>query len=212
MSRPHFSRERLAISQGLIVCGVDEAGRGPLAGPVVAAAVILDPARLPKGLNDSKQIPEAKREALFSVIQSQAQVGIGIVDAATIDQINILQATFLAMRRAVLALATKPTLALIDGNRPPPLPCAVTTIVGGDAKCSSIAAASIIAKVTRDRFMNDQHLLFPQYGFERHKGYGTEDHIAAIATYGPCPLHRLSFSPFRPKQLDLDFADNSEGD
>jgi ribonuclease HII len=211
MGRPNFSRERKAIALGKLVCGVDEAGRGPLAGPVIAAAVVLDPARIPKGLNDSKQLNEAKREALFDAIMASASVGIGVVEAGVIDRINILQATLLAMRQAVMQLVTAPHLALVDGNRKPPLPCDVETIIKGDGKCSSIAAASIIAKVTRDRMMLVLDAQYPLYGFSNHKGYGTEEHLAAIATHGPCPLHRRSFSPFKvdsgTQQLALDLED-----
>jgi ribonuclease HII len=211
MGRPNFSRERKAIALGKIVCGVDEAGRGPLAGPVVAAAVVLDPLRIPKGLNDSKQLNEAKREALFGVIMASASVGIGVVEAGVIDRINILQATLLTMRQAVMQLRNAPHLALVDGNRRPPLPCDVETIIKGDGKCSSIAAASIIAKVTRDRMMLAHDAQYPLYGFSNHKGYGTEEHLAAIAAHGPCPLHRRSFSPFKVdseiQQLALGLAD-----
>jgi ribonuclease HII len=211
MGWPNFSRERKAIALGKIVCGVDEAGRGPLAGPVIAAAVVLDPSRIPKGLNDSKQLNEAKREALFDAIMASASVGIGVVEAGVIDRINILQATLLAMRQAVMQLSHAPHLALVDGNRKPPLPCDVETIIKGDGKCSSIAAASIIAKVTRDRMMLVLDAQYPLYGFSNHKGYGTEEHLAAIAAHGPCPLHRRSFSPFKvdseTQQLALGLAD-----
>jgi ribonuclease HII len=211
MSRPNFTRERKAIALGQIVCGVDEAGRGPLAGPVVAAAVVLDPKRIPKGLDDSKQLNEKKRGALFDLIMRDAQVGVGIIGAEVIDRINILQATFVAMSQAVDQVATVLHLALIDGNRAPALPCKVETIIRGDRKSSSIAAASIVAKVTRDRLMQEQHLLYPHYGFSQHKGYGTEEHLAAIAAFGPCPLHRRSFSPFKlvsgTQQLAPDRAD-----
>jgi ribonuclease HII len=211
MGRPNFSRERKAIALGKIVCGVDEAGRGPLAGPVIAAAVVLDPARIPKGLNDSKQLNEAKREALFDAIMASASVGIGVVEAGVIDRINILQATLLAMRQAVMQLGNAPHLALVDGNRKPPLSCDVETIIKGDGKCSSIAAASIIAKVTRDRMMLVLAAQYPLYGFSNHKGYGTEEHMAAIAAHGPCPLHRRSFSPFNvdseTQQLALGLVD-----
>jgi ribonuclease HII len=216
MSRPNFSRERKAIALGKIVCGIDEAGRGPLAGPVVAAAVVLDPKNLIKGLNDSKQLSGKARHSLFELITSQAQYGIGIVEADEIDRINILQATFVAMKKAFAALSISPTLALptlalIDGNRAPPLSCAVETIIKGDGKCMSIAAASIIAKVTRDRLMLEHDKLYPQYGFSNHKGYGTEAHLVSIAHHGPCPLHRMSFSPIKldsgTQQLDLNLTD-----
>jgi ribonuclease HII len=197
MSFPDFSFERAALAERHVVCGVDEAGRGPWAGPVVAAAVVLDETRIPAGLNDSKKLTPAKREALFDPILSLARVGVGIVSAQMIDEINILQATYKAMQEAIAALAVIPTLALVDGNRGPVLSCKIQTIVGGDAKSLSIAAASIIAKVTRDRIMQEYDLTFPAYGFATHKGYGTAVHAAALATHGPCPIHRVSFSPIR---------------
>lgn len=193
--QPDFTFEQLAIDEGLTVCGVDEAGRGPWAGPVVAAAVILDPLKIPAGLNDSKKLSEAKREALFDPIAASAQIGVGIVDAREIDRINILQATYLAMQLAVGNLPTQPGLALIDGNRAPPLSIRVQTIIGGDAKSLSIAAASIIAKVTRDRIMHDLHKQFPHYGFASHKGYGTAFHAEALQQHGVCTAHRMSFKP-----------------
>jgi ribonuclease HII len=180
-----------------LICGVDEAGRGPWAGPVCAAAVILDQAHIPAGLNDSKKLTAAKREALFPLIMAAADVGVGLVSAAEIDEINILQATYLAMSRAVAALKAKPTLALIDGNRAPKLFCATQTIIGGDAESLSIAAASIIAKVTRDRLMCELDKTFPAYGFAMHKGYGTSAHAAALAQHAPCTEHRKSFKPIR---------------
>ena len=196
LSRPDFSFESHAISQGhVLVCGVDEAGRGPWAGPVVAAAVILDSQNIPTGLNDSKKLSHQRREALFDPICAAGDFGIGIVDAAIIDEINILQATYLAMQRAVAALKSKPHLALVDGNRAPALSCKVQTIVGGDAKSLSISAASILAKVTRDRIMMAMDSEFPGYGFAAHKGYGTAAHAAALAKLGPCPQHRKSFNP-----------------
>ncbi len=194
-SAPHFRFEKAAISKGHIVCGIDEAGRGPLAGPVVAAAVILDPKNTPKGLNDSKQLNETKRMVLFKEIIASSQFGIGIVDSERIDMINILQATFEAMGLAVAKLKTPPTLALVDGNRPPPLPCEVNTIIQGDAISRSIAAASIIAKVTRDQIMIAFDAEFPHYGFASNKGYGTVQHLFALDAYGPCILHRRSFQP-----------------
>jgi ribonuclease HII len=195
MSAPNFTFETAAITQGLIPCGVDEAGRGPWAGPVVAAAVILDPQNIPDGLNDSKKLNEAKREALFDPIMATSIVGVGIVDAETIDEINILQATYRAMAKAVSALQRQPSLALIDGNRAPPLSIRTQTIIGGDAKSLSIAAASIIAKVTRDRIMHDLHKHYPDYGFDRHKGYGTAAHAGVLNRIGPCSAHRISFAP-----------------
>lgn len=197
MPSPSYAFERAALRKGHLVCGIDEAGRGPWAGPVVAAAVIFDPRRIPKGLNDSKKLSEASREELYSEITAVAQVGTGIVSVQMIDNVNILQATFAAMCRAVANLATPPTLALVDGNRAPDLPCAVRTIISGDAKSVSIAAASIIAKVTRDRMMVELDEVFPAYGFAAHKGYGTAAHAAALAEHGPCAAHRVSFSPIR---------------
>jgi ribonuclease HII len=196
LSHPDFSFEFAATQNGhTLVCGIDEAGRGPWAGPVVAAAVVLDQRNCPDGLNDSKKLTHEKREALFNPIMQSAYVGIGVVSAAEIDAINILQATYLAMGRAVENLKTKPDLALVDGNRAPPLPCKVQTIIGGDAKSLSIAAASIIAKVTRDRIMIELALNYPSYGFAKHKGYGTAAHAAALMQYGPCTEHRKSFKP-----------------
>ena len=192
---PHFEFERQAMASGLAsVCGIDEAGRGPWAGPVVAAAVILDPARIPPGLNDSKKLTEARREALFPIILEQARVGIGIADHARIDRDNILAATLWAMGDALTQLGGA-DLALIDGNRAPELACRVRTIVGGDATSLSIAAASIVAKVSRDRLMRAFDNQYPHYGFARHKGYGTADHRAALDLHGPCPIHRKSFAP-----------------
>ena len=176
------------------VCGIDEAGRGPLAGPVVAAAVILpEDIQLP-GVNDSKKITEKKREILFDFVKEHALAyGIGEASETEIDEINILQATFLAMRRAVEALQIPADYALVDGNRIQGLPVPAETVIGGDGKVLSIAAASILAKVTRDRYMRDMAAQYPEYGFERHKGYGTKLHYEAIRQYGPCPIHRLSF-------------------
>jgi ribonuclease HII len=198
MAKPDFSFERNAAARGFsIVCGIDEAGRGPWAGPVVAAAVILDPARVPPGLDDSKKLTEARREALYPLIMAGAQVGIGIADVARIDRDNILAATLWAMGEALRGLSAMPQLALVDGNRPPALPCAVETIVAGDGRSLSIAAASIVAKVTRDRLMLAMDAAFPGYGFARHKGYGTAAHQAALERLGPCPQHRRSFAPVR---------------
>jgi ribonuclease HII len=161
----------------------------------VAAAVVLDASRIPAGLNDSKKLTEARREALFDPIMAVARVGVGIVDAARIDETNILAATLQAMAEAVARLLPSPTLALVDGNRPPKISIPVRTIVGGDGKCLSIAAASIIAKVTRDRMMRALDLTYPGYGFAAHKGYGTAAHHAALKQIGPCPVHRMSFAP-----------------
>ena len=192
---PNFIFEQAALDQGSLTCGIDEAGRGPWAGPVVAAAVVLDAQRIPPGLNDSKKLSEASREDLFALIMASARVGVGIVPAQRIDQTNILAATFEAMALAVAQLSPAPDLALVDGNRPPKLMIPVRTIIGGDATCLSIAAASIIAKVTRDRVMRDLDGRFPGYGFAAHKGYGTALHQAALTRLGPCPEHRMSFAP-----------------
>ena len=176
------------------ICGVDEAGRGPLAGPVCAAAVILPPDIQIEGLNDSKKLADKKRRALYDVITEQAvSYGIAFADEQEIDEINILQATFLAMRRAFEKLAVTPDIALIDGNRAPGLSCRERTVVHGDALSASIAAASILAKVTRDRLMEEYDAQYPQYGFAVHKGYGTQRHYAALREFGACPIHRQSF-------------------
>jgi len=181
-----------------IVCGVDEAGRGPLAGPVVAAAVILDPARAIDGLRDSKKLSEARREWLAHAIREKALGwAIGQASVAEIDALNILQASLLAMRRAVEALPLAPTLARVDGNQPPRLACGVELIVGGDATEACISAASILAKVERDRLMLSLHSLHPEYGFDRHKGYGTALHLESLMRHGPCSEHRRSFAPVR---------------
>lgn len=180
-----------------IVCGVDEAGVGPWAGPVVASAVILNRACVPQGVHDSKQLKPAAREKLFDAIMECAQVGVGQASVEEIDSLNILRATHLAMKRAVEALPSAPAFALVDGNRLPPLPCRASCIVEGDAKSLSIAAASIIAKVTRDRLMRELSLAHPEYGFERHAGYGTKQHQAALAAHGVTPHHRRSYAPIR---------------
>ncbi len=186
------------------IAGVDEAGRGPWAGPVVAAAVILDPEDIPPGIADSKALDADAREALFPRIMATARIGVGIADVDRIDQDNILNATMWAMTVAVKALpcgkTEKPKLVLVDGNRAPRFACAARTIVKGDARSLSIAAASIIAKVTRDRLMVALGREFPGYGFERHKGYGTPEHAAALDRLGVCAHHRRSF---RPVQLAL---------
>ena len=182
------------------VAGIDEAGRGPWAGPVVAAAVVLDPARIPDGINDSKALEPEDREAIYVRLIEVAEIGVGIADVHRIDRDNILNATMWAMAQAVRKLRSKPRLALIDGNRAPDLRCETRTVVGGDAKCLSIAAASIVAKVTRDRLMIALGLELPNYGFERHKGYGTPEHQIAIGRHGVTPHHRRSF---RPVQMAL---------
>jgi ribonuclease HII len=192
---PDFSIERKAMRKGArLVCGIDEAGRGPWAGPVVAAAVVLDPKRIPDGLNDSKKLSEARRAALFEPIMASSRVGIGIADVDRIDRDNILQATLWAMAQALDQIGGV-ALALVDGNRAPALPCPVQTIIEGDAKSLSIAAASIIAKVTRDRIMVGHDQAYPGYGFARHKGYGTALHQEALRRHGVTPLHRTSFAP-----------------
>ena len=178
------------------VCGVDEVGRGPWAGPVVTAAVILDPANIPTGLNDSKKLTAARREGLFEKINASAHVAIGMASVEEIDRINILQATFLAMRRAVEALKVSSAFALIDGNKiPPALVCDARAIVKGDSRSVSIAAASIIAKVTRDRLMCDLSATYPGYAWETNMGYGTKAHQEGLARLGVTPHHRRSFKP-----------------
>lgn len=184
------------------VAGVDEAGRGPLAGPVSAAAVILDPKKPLRGLNDSKKLSSAARAQLFDQICERAlAVGVGLASVEEIDRLNIRNATFLAMRRALQALALPPAHALIDGNASPrDLFCPAQTIVKGDAISLSISAASIIAKVTRDRLMERLHEAWPLYGFADHMGYGVPAHLAALRAHGPCPFHRMSFAPVRAAQ------------
>ena len=195
--------EKLYWSEGFTcIAGVDEAGRGPLAGPVVASAVVIDPDFCLPGLNDSKQLREEERESFYAPILARALgVGVGIVDHQEIDQINILQASFLAMRRALEQLAAKdvlPTLILVDGDKSiPNVSIVQKTIVGGDAASISIAAASVIAKVTRDRMMVQMGKLYPGYGFERHKGYSAPEHIEALRRLGPSPIHRMTFSLVR---------------
>ena len=177
-----------------LICGVDEAGRGPLAGPVCAAAVILPEHLQIPGLNDSKKLTDKKRRELFPVIQEQAiAYGIGLASEQEIDEINILQATFLAMRRALDQLTVRPEIALIDGNRETDFGLPVKTVVKGDSLSANIAAASILAKVTRDNLMMELAQKYPEYGFEIHKGYGTKAHYEALRTYGPCPIHRKTF-------------------
>ncbi len=177
-----------------IICGVDEAGRGPLAGPVYAAAVILPSDCVIEGLNDSKKLTEKKREALFDEIKEKALAyGIASADEKEIDEINILNATFLAMKRAIDSLSVKPDLALIDGNQKPHTDIEEVTVIKGDAKSMSIAAASVLAKVSRDRFMLEMAEKYPQYEFARHKGYGTKLHYEKIAQYGVCDIHRRTF-------------------
>ena len=190
-----LSYEKEAISKGYkAVCGVDEAGRGPLAGPVCAAAVILPENTIIEGVNDSKKLSEKKREALFDVIKEQAlSYSIAFASVEEIEDINILNATMLAMKRAVEGLDVKADYAMIDGNRLPDLSIDSEVIIKGDAKSMSIACASILAKVSRDRLLYEYAEEYPEYLFDKHKGYGTKAHVEAIKKYGPCPYHRLSF-------------------
>ena len=190
-----YSLEDSFRAEGLtLICGVDEAGRGPLAGPVCAAAVILPADLMIDGLNDSKKLTEKKREALYDEIVSSAlHYGIAFAAVEEIEELNILGATFLAMRRAYAQLGVTPDLALVDGNRDPGLDVPTRCVVKGDATCADIAAASILAKVTRDRYMLEMAERYPMYGFEKHKGYGTAAHYAALREYGPCQIHRPSF-------------------
>lgn len=190
-----YFHQREAQSRGYLrVCGIDEAGRGPLAGPVCAVAVILPDGLEIEGLNDSKKLTEKKREALFDVITARAEAyGIGWASEQEIDQVNILQATFLAMTRAVEALSLPAGFALVDGNRMPPLSIPGEIIVKGDGKAACIAAASVLAKVSRDRALRELDQRHPEYGFAQHKGYGTKAHYAAIKQYGLLPEHRRSF-------------------
>mgnify|MGYP001062203879 CR=1 FL=1 len=182
-----------------LIAGIDEAGRGPLAGPVVVAAVILHPQRPIAGLDDSKKLPEARREALYPLIMERALAWrVEFVEAGEIDTLNILQATLVGMRRALCALTPAAQFARIDGNRlPHDLPCPAEALIGGDALDPAIMAASILAKVARDRAMRALHLDYPQYGFDAHKGYPTPAHLQALSLHGPCPHHRRSFAPVR---------------
>ncbi|WP_459618441.1 ribonuclease HII [Bordetella sp. 2513F-2] len=182
-----------------IIAGVDEAGRGPLAGSVYAAAVILDPARPIAGLADSKILPEARRDELAALVKERALAwAVAYATVQEIDTLNILRATLLAMQRAVQGLAMRPELALIDGNQAPRLGgCAVRTVIKGDATEPAISAASILAKTARDADLLQLHAAYPQYGFDRHKGYGTPQHLESLRLHGPCPAHRRSFAPIR---------------
>ena len=178
------------------IAGVDEAGRGPLAGPVIAAAVILHPEKPIVGLGDSKKLTEKQRENLFDIIYERAfSVGVGRAEALEIDEINILQATMVAMQRAVANLTIMPHFVLVDGNRSPGFPCPSRAIIKGDQSEPAISAASIIAKVTRDREMCQLDQKYPEYQFAKHKGYPTKDHMAMLKQYGPCPIHRRSYAP-----------------
>jgi ribonuclease HII len=194
--RPTFARERAAMRRGLTpVAGCDEAGRGPLAGPVVAAAVVLDPQRIPKGLDDSKKLTPNRREALYGKICARAQVAVAFAPPARIDGDNIRQASLWALTRAVNALPVKPRLVFVDGCDRLACCCDCEAVIGGDARVLSIAAASIVAKVTRDRLMARLGVAHPGYGFERHMGYSVPEHVAALARLGPTIHHRRSFSP-----------------
>lgn len=193
---PDYEFEKAAVNSGFsCICGVDEAGRGPLAGPVCAAAVILPEGAVIEGLDDSKKLTEKKREKLYDIIKESAvaySVAYGTLEE--IETVNILEATYLAMNRAIEGLSVKPDFALIDGNRVPRginIPC--ETIVKGDSKSMSVAAASVLAKVTRDRLMLEYDKKYPEYNFKKHKGYGTKEHTELIKQYGPCEIHRLSF-------------------
>jgi ribonuclease HII len=195
-----FAAERRLQSEGFsLIAGVDEAGRGPLAGPVVAAGCIFLHEIFFDSLNDSKQLTPEIRERLYEEITTSPSIlyGVGIVDVKRIDQINILQATFHAMRKAIQDLPQKPDYLLIDGNQKPRIQIPAEAIVEGDAKSVSIAAASVIAKVTRDRIMKELDKKYPEYGFAQHKGYATEQHLTAIHKHGPCPIHRTSFEPVK---------------
>jgi ribonuclease HII len=208
-AKPHFRRERSFAAKGIWpIAGIDEAGRGPLAGPVAAAAVVLDPRNLPKGLNDSKVLSAEVRDLLFDDIMRRAvAVTVAFSSAAEIDRINIRQATLSAMRRALAGLSVAPSYVLVDGNDlPANLICPGETIIAGDASSLSIAAASIIAKVTRDRMMRRLCLHHPQYGFSQHFGYATKAHRDAIERHGPSPFHRLTFSPFKTLSLRTELA------
>lgn len=187
--------ENEAISKGYnIICGVDEAGRGPLSGPVCAAAVVLPKGHIIEGVNDSKKISEKKRELLFDKIIAEAEdYSIAMASPEEIDEFNILRATFLAMKRAIDGLSLKPDYAMIDGNRMPQIDIDGETIIKGDGRSASIAAASILAKVTRDRYMLEIAKEYPQYQFEKHKGYGTKLHYEMLDKYGPCKIHRQTF-------------------
>ncbi len=190
---------------GGLVAGVDEAGRGPLAGPVVAAAVILSPQCTPAGIRDSKTLSEPRRKDIAAALMKVAHVGVGVASVEEIDRLNILQASLLAMTRAVAALPLAPAACIVDGNIKPKLPCPAFTVIKGDAKSMSIAAASIVAKVTRDKMMRDLARDFPEYAWEKNKGYGVEAHRAALLQFGVTPHHRRSFAPIH----NMLYADSS---
>lgn len=197
---PTFAHEQAYWNQGYkLVAGIDEAGRGPIAGPVASAAVILDPSDFPSLLNDSKKLTDKKREVIFDEIMAKAIVSVAVADHHVIDRINIREATFVSMRDAALGLAKEADAFIVDGNAiPPGLKKVSKAVVSGDALSLSVAAASIIAKVTRDRMMREYAVLYPQYGFEVHMGYPTKAHVDAIKEHGPCPIHRMTFGPLKP--------------
>ena len=202
--RPSFRRERRVLNNGIFpIAGCDEAGRGPLAGPVVAAAVILDPARIPRGLNDSKKLEAAARERLYEKICASAQVAVAFGSVERVDRDNILRASLWALARAVKALPVRPRLVFVDGNNRIDCGCDCQAVVSGDALIASIAAASIVAKVTRDRLMKRLGLAHPGYGFERHMGYSVPEHFEALARLGPTIHHRRSFAPVAAKLAAL---------
>jgi ribonuclease HII len=195
------------IKNGVLVCGVDEVGRGPLAGPVVACAVILPvdmPRKITRRLKDSKQIDREEREEVAQILRERVAFGVGMADVEEIDRINILRASHLAMLRAFESCPSRPAYALVDGNQPPDLPCPITCIIGGDARSLSIAAASIIAKVERDKIMRELAVAHPVYGWDTNVGYSTRDHLMALKEHGPTPYHRRSFRPVYELQLPLD--------
>lgn len=202
--RPTFRRERRALNNGIFpIAGCDEAGRGPLAGPVVAAAVVLDPQRIPRGLNDSKKLDPEAREKLYGKICATAQVAVAFGAVERIDRDNILRASLWALTRAVKALPIQPRLVFVDGNQKIDCGCDCMPVVSGDALVVSVAAASIVAKVTRDRLMTQLGLAYPGYGFERHMGYSVPEHFAALARLGPTIHHRKSFAPVAAKLAAL---------
>jgi ribonuclease HII len=210
--RPTFRRERAALKRGVWpVAGCDEAGRGPLAGPVVAAAVILDPKRVPRGLDDSKKLDPATREKLYAKICASAEVAVALAPPARIDRDNILRASLWALARAVAALPVKPRLVFVDGRDRIDAGCDCEAVISGDAIIASIAAASIVAKVTRDRLMIRLGLIYPGYGFEHHKGYSVPEHFAALARLGPTIHHRRSFAPVAAAYGDIVTADMATG-
>jgi ribonuclease HII len=210
--RPSFRRERAALKRGVWpVAGCDEAGRGPLAGPVVAAAVILDPKRVPRGLDDSKKLDPPTREKLYAKICASAEVAVALAPPARIDRDNILRASLWALARAVAALPVKPKLVFVDGRDRIDAGCDCEAVISGDAIIASIAAASIVAKVTRDRLMTRLGLIYPGYGFEQHKGYSVPEHFSALARLGPTVHHRRSFAPVAAAYGDVVTEDMADG-